>query len=109
MYVKICIKKINARSCLIFWYQKEEFSRGKSEGWAKKEVGDLTDHVAVTSMKNSACAAGITKPTVGPDSNDGRVMWDHREKEMDQSDAALIRLTLQQEACPDRRGEEVVQ
>lgn len=56
-------------------------------------------------MKGGASATGIPKPTVGPDSNDGRVMKDHIEKETDRSDAALIRLTPREEACPLRGGE----
>lgn len=56
-------------------------------------------------MKGGAAVTRIPKPTVGPDSSDGRVMRDHRQKETDQSEAALIRLTPRQEACPPRRGE----
>lgn len=59
----------------------------------------------MTGIISGTSATGVPKPTVGPDSNDGRVTRDQREKEKDQSDAALIRLTPQQAACPLRRGE----
>lgn len=61
--------------------------------------------MTVTGIKNGTSATGVPKPTVGPDSSDGRVTRDQREKEKDQSDAELIRLTPQQAACPLRRGE----
>lgn len=61
--------------------------------------------MTVTVVKSGTSATGVPKPTVGPDSNDGWVTRDQREKEKDQSDAELIRLTPQQAACPLRRGE----
>lgn len=49
----------------------------------RTHYSNITDYVAVIGMKGGVTATGTPEPTVGPDSADGRVMRDHREKGAD--------------------------